>query len=118
MGLDAFFDGFPESRQLFDALRKEVDSLGEVELRVTRSQVALRRAKNFAWAWIPEKSLRRKAAPLVLSFGFRHRDPSPRWKEIVEPYRGRFTHHLELYSTKDIDKEVFGWLQAAWDAAG
>jgi hypothetical protein len=117
MDLDDFFDGFPESRQLFDALRKELERLGEVELRITKSQLAFRRAKNFAWAWIPEKHLHRKAAPLVLSFGFRHRDPSPRWKEIVEPYPGRFTHHLELCAAKDIDKEVRGWLQAAWDAA-
>jgi hypothetical protein len=46
------------------------------------------------------------------------RDPSPRWKQVVEPARGRFMHHLELTSAADIDHEVQSWLQAAWEMAG
>jgi hypothetical protein len=53
------------------------------------------------------------AAPLVLTLSFPYRHGSPRWKEIVEPAPGRFTHHLELYSTADIDDEVTGWLRDA-----
>jgi hypothetical protein len=41
---------------------------------------------------------------------------SPRWKEIVEPAPGRFTHHLELHSTADVDDEVQSWLQEAWES--
>ena len=48
---------------------------------------------------------------------FRHRDPSPRWKEIVEPAPGRFTHHLELWTAGDMDNEVRDWLQEAWTEA-
>lgn len=51
------------------------------------------------------------------TLGFRHRDLSPRWKEIVEPAPGRFAHHLELYAARDIDAEVKDWLRAAWEAA-
>jgi hypothetical protein len=58
-----------------------------------------------------------KTAPLVLTLSFHKRDPSPRWKEIVEPYPGRFTHHLELYATNDIDDEVRNWLWEAWAGA-
>lgn len=54
---------------------------------------------------------------LVLTFSFRSRNESQRWKEIVEPAPGRYTHHLELYSTADIDEDVRGWLQDAWTAA-
>jgi hypothetical protein len=118
MTLDEYFKGYEESRKLFNAVHKAVKAMGPVELRVTKSQVSFRRKKAFAQVWIPGKYLRRMAAPLVLTFGFRHRDTSPRWKEIVQPSPGRFTHHLELYSTKDVDKEVREWLQAAWEAAG
>jgi hypothetical protein len=86
-------------------------------MRVTKSQVAFRRNKAFAWAWTPDRYLHGKHAPLVLTLGFPYRDGSPRWKEIVEPKPGRFTHHLELYSTTDIDDEVRTKLRAAWDAA-
>jgi len=118
MTLDEYFEGKDESRQLFDALRNVIESLGNVEIRVTKSQIAFRRGRAFAWAWMPGKYLRGRVAPLVLTLSFPHRDASPRWKEIVEPAPGRFTHHLELYSAGDLDDEVKTWLQAAWAQAG
>ena len=42
---------------------------------------------------------------------------SPRWKEIVEPAPGRFTHHLELYFADDVDDQVRCWLHEAWESA-
>jgi hypothetical protein len=66
---------------------------------------------------MPGAYLRGQVAPLVLTLPFRHRGPSPRWKEIVEPHPGRFTHHLELRSSAEIDDEVRAWLQEAWTAA-
>lgn len=118
MTLDDFFSGQSASRELFEAVRQAVDAAGPAEIRVTKSQVAFWRRKAFAWVWMPEKYLGRKAAPLVLTLGFRSRDPSPRWKSIIEPARGCFTHHLELYSAADIDEEVRRWLRQTWEAAG
>ncbi len=115
--MDAFFSPYPASRQIFDVLLEAARSFGPVEVEVMKSQVVLRRKKAFARVWIPEQYLHREAAPLVLTLGFRTRDPSPRWKEIVEPYPGRFTHHLELYQTSDIDPEVIAWLREAWESA-
>lgn len=116
--LDRFFEGYPESRRLFDVLLAASQTLTPKQLRVTRSQIAFYRRRAFAWIWIPARSLRRPAAPLVLSVGLRYRHPSPRWKEIVEPYPGRFTHHVELFAHSDIDAEVTAWLRSAWEAAG
>ncbi len=115
MTLDEFFAGQELSRQLFDAVRALVDEQGAagVELRVTKSQVAFRRGKAFAWAWMPEKYLRRKCAPLVLSIALPYRDTSPRWKQVVEPAPGRFMHHLELYALDEIDDQVRNWLRSA-----
>ena len=115
--LDDYFGEHAESRALFDALRAIIAELGGVTLRVSKSQVAFRRKKAFAWAWRPEQYLRRPAAPLVLTVGLRRRDPSPRWKQVIEPAPGRFTHHLELYSASDLDDEVRRWLLEAWEDA-
>ena len=118
MTLDDFFDGRNESRLIFDTLRAADAAVGEAELRVTKSQVAFRRRRAFAWAWIPGTYLRGRHAPLVLTVSLRRRDSSTRWKEIMEPRPGRFTHHLELYTPSDIDDEVRTWLREAWaDAA-
>ena len=95
-----------------------IGALGSLELRVTKSQVAFRRRRAFAWAWMPGKILRGRTAPLVLSLALPERDPSPRWKQVVEPAPGRFMHHLELYTTADLDEQVAVWLRRAWEAAG
>jgi len=117
MTIDEFFAGWDDSRTLFEALRVAVEAPGPVKARVGKSQVAFSRRVAFAWAWIPGRYLRGTHAPLVLTLSLRRRDTSPRWKEIVEPAPGRFTHHLELHAHGDIDGEVRGWLREAWNAA-
>ena len=117
MTLDEFFSGFQESRRLFDSLRAAIETISPVEVRVTKSQIAFRRGKAFAWAWAPDRYLRGGHAPLVLTMSFPKRDDSRCWKEIVEPAPGRFTHHLEPYAEAEIDDEVRRWLKEAWEAA-
>ena len=117
MTVDEFFAGLEEPRRIFEALCNAVDAVGQAELRVTKSQIAFRRRRAFAWAWMPGMCLRGKCAPLVLTLSLQRRDPSPRWKEIVEPTPGRFTHHLELHSAEDIDDQVRTWLREAYEAA-
>ena len=111
---DAFFAGHERSQGLFEAVRQAVAAVGPAEMRVSKSQISFRRRMAFAWVWMPAQYLGRDAAPLVLTIGLRRRDPSPRWKEVVEPAPGRFTHHLELYGAGDVDLEVRAWLQEAW----
>jgi hypothetical protein len=117
MEVTEFFAGRDESARIFEALRTVVDELGATELRVTKSQIAFRRHKAFAWAWVPGMYLRGDQAPLVLSLSLQRNDSSSRWKEVVEPTPGRFTHHLELTSISDIDDQVRTWLQEAWAGA-
>ncbi len=115
---EEFFNNYPKSKRLFIAILAQLDQIGPAEMRVTKSQIAFRRKRAFAWLWIPARYLRGKTAPLVLSLSFLCRDLSPRWKEIVTPYPGRYMHHLELYSPSEIDDEVRLWLKFAWDQAG
>jgi hypothetical protein len=118
MTLDEYFTGHVDSRLIFDELQRAVAALGPVSLGISKSQVAFRRRRAFAWAWMPGKYLHGQVSPLVLTLSFPSRDPSPRWKQVVEPAPGRFTHHLELRSPLDIDDQVCDWLRAAWETAG
>ncbi len=114
---DEFFGNDAVSKQLFAVVCQAVETLGPVSVRGTRSQIAFRR-RAFAWVWMPGQYLKgRHTAPLVLTLALPRRDGSPRWKQIVEPVPGRFTHHLELNRTADIDEEVKGWLPQAWKSA-
>jgi hypothetical protein len=114
MTLDDFFLGYENSRPLFEAVRTAIDNIGPTELRISKGQIAFWRRKAVARVWIPARYLGGSTAPLVLTVGLHSRDTSHRWKEIVEPVPGRFTHHLELYSTADMDEEVRNWLRMAW----
>jgi hypothetical protein len=114
MTLDEFFLGYEESRPLFAAVCALIDNIGPTDLHVSKSQIAFWRRKAVARVWIPARYLGGNPAPLVLTLGFDRRDKSSRWKEIVEPARGRFIHHLELHSAADLDEEVRNWLRKAW----
>ncbi len=114
--LDEFFAGQVLSRQLFDALRGMLEELGPVELHVTKSQIAFRRDKAFAWVWMPGKYLRGQgcaagAVRLLCPAGMHPR--AGRRSSSRAP--GRFTHHLELFAVNEIDDEVRLWLQVAWE---
>ena len=109
---------FPDSRPLFDELQRLVSQKCPSAMRVSKSQIAFRRKRAFAWAWIPGRYLRGKTAPLVLSVSLPQRDASLRWKEVLQPAPGRFMHHLELNGSEDLDEQVAEWLRAAWHWAG
>src|SRR5687768_5740085 len=118
MTTDEFFEGHPKSKALFDAVRDVINQIGAAEVHVMKSQIEFRRKKNFAWVWVPGRTLRgKKIAPLVLTLSLNKEDPSPRWKQIVQTSRRRYTHHLELFSAADLDDQVRGWLQDAWKVA-
>ncbi|NJD58206.1 MAG: hypothetical protein C3F13_05160 [Anaerolineales bacterium] len=112
--LDEFFRGYEASKPYFEAVRVLLDTIGPTEMRVSKSQVAFWRSKAVAYLWIPARYLTGDLAPLVLTLGFDQRDESPRWKEIVEPAPGHFTHHLEIWSMAAIDDQVRDWLKKAW----
>jgi hypothetical protein len=88
-----------------------------VEVRVSRSQIDFCRAHPFAAVWCPDRYLEGNHTPLVLTVFLRHRDPSPRWKQVVAAAPGRFTHHMALHAPGEVDGEVRAWLAAAWREA-
>jgi hypothetical protein len=114
---ERFFGDDAVARGLYERVRAVVERLGDAEVRAGRSQIAFRRRRPFAAVWIPGRYLRGAVAPLVLTVYLPARDASPRWKEVVEPAAGRFTHHLELRRPDDVDEEVAAWLRQAWEAA-
>lgn len=87
-------------------------------VHVSRSQIAFRRRRGFAWLWLPGQFLARPQAEVVLSIALGRRDSSPRWKEVVQPADRHWMHHLELRALRDIDDEVEAWLAEAAARAG
>lgn len=112
-----FFEGRPDARAIHRAVDRVVRQLGPSETRVSKSQIGYYRQHPFAATWTPDRHLKGEVAPLVLSVYLRRRHPSPRWKEVVEPAAGRFTHHLELTAADQVDEMVKAVLAEAWREA-
>lgn len=115
---DEFFAGHPDARAAFERIRTIVDRLGSCEVRVTKSQVAFRRKRGFAYLWLPGRYLERPTAEVVLSIALGRPDPSPRFKEVAHPSPAHWMHHLEVRDLDDLDDEVEGWLREAAERAG
>jgi hypothetical protein len=86
-----------------------------VKIRTTRSQVAFRRRRGFAYLWLPGRYLARPGADVVLSVDLGRRDESPRWKEVAHPASTHWMHHLEVHDPTEIDEQVARWLREACD---
>lgn len=115
--LDTYFAGQPEGRSIAEAVAVVVAGLGPHTVRATRSQVAFRRRRGFAWVWRPGQYVR-SDVPVVLSVSLPGRDASPRWKEVVHPSPRAWMHHLELRTVAEVDPEVREWVARAYAAAG
>lgn len=115
---EEFFAGHPFARSVFDRVAAIVEAQGRCEVRVSKSQVALRRERGFAYLWLPGQYLRNPGSDVVLSIALGREVGSPRFKEVVHPAPGQWMHHLEIHDLDDLDDEVVGWLGEAADRAG
>jgi len=113
---ESFFAGHPDGLAVYHAVAEAVAALGDSQVRVTRSQIAFRRRKGFAWVWRPGQYVT-STVPAVLSIALPREDGSGRFKQVVHPSPRVWMHHLELRSPGDVDPEVTGWLREAWTAA-
>jgi hypothetical protein len=113
-----FFDGHPVGLLVHDRVRALLTGVPGVETRVTRSQVAFRRRRGFAWLWLPGRYLGNPTAELVLSLALGRHEESARFKEVVHPSSRHWIHHLEVRAVEDVDDEVAAWLREAADRAG
>lgn len=113
-----FFAGRPLGLAVYERARSIVEGFGPVEVRVSKSQVAFRRRRGFAYLWLPGMYLANPPAEVVLSITLRRRIESPRWKEIVRPASTTWMHHLEIRDVAELDEEVACWLREAAEGAG
>ena len=114
---ESFFNGHPDGLAVYQAVAERVAELGDSQVRVTKSQIAFRRRKAFAWVWRPGQYLT-STVPAVLSIALPREDDSGRFKEVVHPAAQVWMHHLELRSPEEVDDQVAAWLREARVAAG
>lgn len=104
------------------AFRRVTELVADAEqpctVTTSKSQVAFRRRRGFAYLWLPGRYLKHPAAEVVLSIALDRHLPSERFKEVAHPAPSVWMHHLEIHTPDDLDDEVAGWLHEAADRAG
>ena len=115
---EEFFAGRALGLAVFERIRAALAVQGPVDVRVSRSQVAFRRRRGFAYLWAPGQYLAKPTVEVVLSIALGRADPSPRFKQVLRVAPIHWMHHLELHDLAEIDEEVVGWLLEAAARAG
>lgn len=113
---EGFFEGSPNGYQIYSAVADFIRSLGPVHQQVSKSQIAFRRRRGFAYLWRPGRYVKSEV-PAVLSIAVPSPLTSPRFKEVVSPSPNVWMHHLELGSPKEVDEQVHQWLAEAYRSA-
>ena len=111
-----FFDGHPVELSLYQALFSHMDPLfPNGRIKIQKTQISFYGRHLFAAVSLPVR--RRASWPeqcLVITMGLHHRLDSPRIAVAVEPYPGRWTHHILITREEEIDQELLTWLREAY----
>lgn len=107
-----FFHAKPQALAIYSALLARLEALvPEMSIKVQKSQVSFYGKRLFAMACLPRL---KSQQGLLVSFGLGYRLDSPRIMQSVEPYPGRFTHHVLVEAEEELDGELMGWIQEAY----
>lgn len=111
-----FFSDKPIQLHLFGLIHQYLHSLGNIEVKVTKSQIAFSNKRQFAWIWLPMTwDKKRPKDCVVLSFSSGKKIIHPNIVQIVEPYPNRFMHHVIVEKKSDINNYVKKWLKESYD---
>lgn len=112
-----FFDGRPAELGLYLEFYQLLErELPQASVKVRKSQIGFYGRHLFAAVSLPLRRRRQWPEKCVLiTFGLHSRLDSPRIAAAVEPYPGRWTHHVVVSGPEQIDGELMGWVLDAYD---
>lgn len=109
----AFLGGAPGPISLFEAWEEAVLACGESTMKVSKTQISWGNPLQFAVLSQPRRAAQRRTGALLATLGLGRRVEHPHILQAVEPYPGRWTHHL-LLTAPDVDGLLAAWLAEAY----
>jgi hypothetical protein len=102
--------GSPEVQRTFAALKQVLERLGPFDLIPVKTMIVLAHGGNFGGIVI-----RKSALDVGFFLARQLSDPRVRRAERLSPRK--FVHHVQLASVAEIDDELVGWLQEAYEGS-
>lgn len=112
-----FFDALPAALTIYERFAaRAAAELPAYQVRVQKTQITYSNRYLFACAsFLKVRKAKERPNPyLVITVGLNRRLESPRVDAAVEPYPGRWTHHITVASPEEIDDELMAWVQEAY----
>lgn len=111
-----FFDEHRNALPLYEAfLRRVLEAVPGATVRVQKTQISF--GNRHMFACISFARVRRRAELpdpyIVVTFGLARRLDASRVAVAVEPYPGRWTHHILIGNVGQIDDELMEWIREA-----
>ncbi len=103
-----FFNTVPERIPLYEAIREALVGVGDVHIKVAKTQISFSDRYMFAAVSLPR---RKKDKGLLLTLGLPRRVNSERIWQATEPYPGRWTHHILIVSSAELDEEMLSLIK-------
>ena len=111
-----FFNQMPAALPLYEQFERRIlAELEGVTVKVQKTQIAFVNRHLFACVSFA-RVRKKKDCPnpyLVITFGLDRKVESPRIDVATEPYPNRWTHHLLISKTEEIDGELIAWVKEA-----
>lgn len=106
------YKGKEHFKPIYDKILDEIRAFGkDLEIAPKNAYVSLRRKKQFA--------ILQPATKTRFEIGINLKGQQQKGKlEAINTPNAMCSHRINLSDIKDIDKEVIGWLKAAYDNAG
>lgn len=113
-----FFEKQSEALPLYEAFETELyKRYPDITQKVQKSQITF--SNRHVFACVSFARVKRKAELpdpyIVITLGLSYPLESERVAVKTEPYPGRWTTHIVIGSTDELDEELFGWVQQAYD---
>ena len=111
-----FFNQMPAALPLYEQFERRIlAELEGVTVKVKKTQISFVNRHLFACVSFA-RVRKKKDCPnpyLVITFGLDRKVESPRIDVATEPYPNRWTHHLLISKTEEIDGELIAWVKEA-----
>jgi predicted transport protein len=109
--VNAQYEKKPDLKPIYDLLLKKITALGkDIEIAPKKTSVSLRVKRQFA--------LIQPSTKTRIDLGLKFNDKAHEGRlETSGPFGSMCTHRVQITDTKQVNKELIGWIKEAYNEA-
>jgi hypothetical protein len=107
--LEHYFEGRPESAEIFDILAERIEDLGGAEITVG-SQISFGRKRKFAWLWLYNVTKKSPSGVPHLMLALDREMPDRHVRQVGQVGKKRWNHQIVVRTAADARSDWLGEL--------